>query len=82
MARKSNSLAKYDSENSVKYSKPDSKSRNLENEICDLEYKLKDIVNIIEQLCECVRALNTSNVRLTDVDEFLKKAEEFVKNNK
>ena len=82
MAKKSNSLAKYDSENSVKYSKPDSKSRNLENEICDLECKLKDVVNVIEQLCECVRALNTSNVRLTDVDEFLKKAEEFVKNNK
>lgn len=82
MARKSKNLAKYDSENSVKYSKSDSKSSNLENEICDLEYKLKDVVCIIEQLCECVRALNTSNVRLTDVDEFLKKAEEFVKNNK
>lgn len=82
MARKSKNLAKYDSENSMKYSKSDSKSKNLENEIFDLECKLKDVVNIIEQLCECVRALNTQHVKLTDVDEFLKKAEEFVRNNK
>lgn len=81
MARKSKNLAKYDSENSVKYSKSDSKPINLENEIYDLEFKIKSAVNIIGHLCRCVRLLNTTNVKLTDVDDCLKAAEEFIKNN-
>jgi hypothetical protein len=81
MVRKLISLVKYDSENSIKYSKSDSKSNKSKNEIYDLEYKLKSAVNIIGHLCRCVRLLNTSNVKLTDVDDCLKTAEEFIKNN-
>ena len=46
MARKSKNLAKYDSENSVKYSKSDSKSSNLENEICDSDTRIKNLYQI------------------------------------
>ena len=49
----------------------------------DKEYdeKLKQAVQMINELCQSIKVLNNPNVELTDVNEFLKKYEQFVKEN-
>lgn len=43
--------------------------------------KLKQAVQMIGELCQNIKVLNNPNVELTDVNEFLKKYEQFVKEN-
>ena len=55
------------------------KITHLERRIAGLENELTEAKEIVRELCGTVRALNSPNVQLTDVNGFLQKAEAFIK---